>query len=829
MRRVVTYTDLDEFRSSPEYRSLEALPHLAMSGGFSRMVRSKGVFRSTATFAAIYRMMCPSWESPETKASDLMLISRFIHGEMGRASEERRAWLSGCLKNSFRIWSAIRLLVEAGADPDDVGNSPNCDDNVRLMLAAWRMLEETSPAFADFHRDYSDSASADRAFRAVFGREGPTDIVVHGFYFITPKQERIMRLLETRGYNLVFLFPYDPTYPHANEVWRLQYNPGNGFPGIEGWTITGISVKNSLGEALEGKMPDPGTDFTRYSNVIQFVEGVGEDDDGTCTFVSPDPDGANEILAEFFPERYGARSLIAYPVGQFISTLYSIWDEETGAPRMSPDDVCACFGTGWLSVSGRDSRSYMGDLMKVLPFFRGCSSMEEWNGRLTKLKDIVSNVIPVFTSRDPSAADRRWEDVMGNPFSCMGMFSVEASRLDGIISMLSTMVSYVSRVLGDKSEDTAAAHQRRLMEVLSEQHSSSPDLSEEYTAACSALSALGATASKELFTSSDMASAIRVYLDNELTSEDLLENEGDVLVGPMYGAMSAQSERIHVCLCDSDRMPGRKTDPVWPLSTALIQDVLQGGGGLLRNTLFITSGAPVANRFLLYAAFFNPGLKVSWITDRRGKAATPPPYVLLFPDAAIRDGFWKNESEAMGSGRLLPAMSFNQITRPSASEDAVPEEARCEFALCPRRFVCSYLINAGPCYTSDFHMGFLISGLISSIRVMGTGYSDAEIREQVSELFPNLLRSEFRDIVDSAGYQGKGSDTRRDDRLYTWYRHGVQYPAPIKEHMMTQLSKLDMDAATELVQADPDTTGCMYCPHIGHCRDARYPVDDRHD
>lgn len=53
----------------------------------------------------------------------------------------------------------------------------------------------------------------------------------------TPHQERVMRLLEEAGFNLIFLIPYDKRYPFVYEIWDETYSEDYGYPAKDKWHI----------------------------------------------------------------------------------------------------------------------------------------------------------------------------------------------------------------------------------------------------------------------------------------------------------------------------------------------------------------------------------------------------------------------------------------------------------------------------------------------------------------------------------------------------------------------------------------------------------------
>ena len=101
------------------------------------------------------------------------------------------------------------------------------------------------------------------------------------------------------------------------------------------------------------------------------------------------------MLKDYFPERYEERNLLAYPIGQFIYALHQMWDENLQCIVLNQNGLRKCFASGWLSVNGKSSIKYTEDLERLLPYFDGCYTVDQWNERLDSFIDSYENAIDV--------------------------------------------------------------------------------------------------------------------------------------------------------------------------------------------------------------------------------------------------------------------------------------------------------------------------------------------------------------------------------------------------------------------------------------------------
>lgn len=269
------------------------------------------------------------------------------------------------------ILSSIVLLEEADISPTDIRSLG--DRNIELLLNAWKYLMEYDPAIKEFHahmKELENRKNWDPIFNKVFGRADIHTLVFHGFYYFTPLQERIIRLLECVGIKLIFLFPYDEKYPYANEIWRKTYSVNNGYPNISDWHMERNDKKESYGEIFEGrkaKAPNK-LRIKEYASVVEFVHEMKHAKEQGYFIYSSNANAANDILRDFYPEEYGERKLLSYPIGQFVSTLNQMWDEDLQNIILDENRVIECFASGWLAVNGVSGKQYMQDLVRIMPF-----------------------------------------------------------------------------------------------------------------------------------------------------------------------------------------------------------------------------------------------------------------------------------------------------------------------------------------------------------------------------------------------------------------------------------------------------------------------------
>ena len=828
MRDVIAYTTIGELLSSPVYESIRDLPHIAMSRSLRRHLRQISAFEHVTTLQDILGTIAPHWKTDETQMDELSEISRLIRIKKEQASGDDRVWLDGCMKQAYRIWSSITMLEEADARPGDL---EPCNRNQELMVDLWASLEKTSTAIREIRAVQPTEDVMARLARTIhsISESSENRIIVHGFYYITPIQERLLRIFEEAGFRLTFLFQYDSNYPMANEVWRMMYNGSFGFPDEGDWFKIGMSVKNDFGEILNGNTIDSERfHLIEYRTVSEFVNDSSLMEGGVELF-SPDQKTANGLLKEFHPEKYGKRPLISYPVGGFIDALHRMWDADSDCVMLDVETLSQCFAYGWITYEGRRSTAYMQDFQKISTFFRGCSTIRDWWERLGLLREIQSQAVDVFRMGD----DDRWAEFMGNPLLNFAPFSLE----DGgraVIALIEKLIQCVTELFGDGHASNVKDHMGRLTEILNGEIIDSDSMKKEMDIAVRAIERITSADNRTSFMPADLSNAVTVYLRNEfVVQEDGLDSYGD-LVRPMHGLDATSSDDIRILLSDMVNLPGGGPDYIWPLNRECIDrlEKQQGSKDIRPLTMFvrfIRDSAIAANRHLLYSASWARDVTISWIREIDGKMHAPSPYIEMICGTGCTNIDHIPYSRSTKQRTDLIVEAVPKLKTFVVRGKGFPEDAMYDLMLCPYRFVYSFVLERYPTIIGEFQQGFAASGLISALNALQTkgGFSKPSIESNVMELFPNLTDVEKREILDHVFRSREGGSTRHGDRSYTDLRFAVRFPQPLRTILDQKRSEFNVGASVEITHTAEESKTCMYCPHSYHCRHARFKVDDR--
>ena len=717
-RKVYTYTNLKNIVNSRDFQELMKYPQITATTDLKKslvgnpaydkvegLVKDNPSFKVT-NFREIISSIDKEWNTDQSKFLDMIYLSEFIREQISISvgDEERVNWLTGCLRNVDSLLASIYLLEQADVKQDDI--NPGNDRNLDLMINAWKMLIERDPEFMIFRNhmnNLADKKAWDDVFMSNFAiesAESVDSIVFHGFYYITPIQEWIMRQMEKSGFNLIYLIPYDERYPFEYEIWDKTYSVENGFAPKSEWNIEKTEESDPYGEIFDGKKAqiDNKLELKEYASIIEFVNDVKHIKENHFSLYSADFSTANQLLKDYYPEEYGERKFLSYPIGQFINTLNNMWDSEENTIALDEDLLIECFSSGWLALNGESGRKYLKELIYVLPFFTGCHTISDWKKRILLFKQIKESVIAPFeVENDMDSSVSRWQEAIGSPLKNFGMFSVASEELDKILKLIEQILGMAEELFGNNDLVVVHDHIHKMDLMLKKQEISKELYSEERSIVDDIFEKLGADNSfNAMCHPSDIARALDLFMNGRYEDGEII-TDGTGLVYPLYFVEAAcvkNKGKVHICLSDVNSLPGGKKDYIWPLTRKKIYELYEKtGNALLSNLMYVIEVAPICNRYFTYIAMKNDEVTISWISTINDKNLAPSPYIKLLESATgititppARYLITEDRVNVIPAGQG-PIMEYDRRT----THNEIIKEARMDYALCPMRYVLGYV------------------------------------------------------------------------------------------------------------------------------------------
>jgi hypothetical protein len=889
---MITYTNpkaldsLDEFK--PYTDTLHVCATQNMREGVYERYQKNGEtpFITAPVVSAVSFMDCllGNWSSQETKLKQYLHLSDIIQNRM----KMEASYLASFRRNQIEVLETIRTLEVCGVTPEDLKDleispkeknfheiwekleSNNSIKQLRGLLQSGmkRRLENRWISISEKLLKDAYDEKDEVLLKLNHGFTYET-IVLHGFYFLTPQQQRIFQVLKESGINIVFLNLYDSRYPETFSFINQFINERHGwidkkYWSVAGWTDKEVGLADKFLADFEGiqieiyKKPKhlrikDFHDFYAFLNEYEKnFEIDGKKESLRKTYLAPNAAVLNDRLQEYYPDLFKAkRHFLGYPIGQFLYQLHQMWDEAEHSLTLSENALFECFASGWLydKKTKKNARDYTKLLQDVLPFFRGCVTQDSWIERSEDLVRIMDEILPAFEGQD----DDRFQRQMASPFSMFSHFGASKSDVIQFIAFLKMIVNIANDLFGDGTKKISLSHHFSKLRKLVE--ASNPYLEKEIHKEEKLLidelkQTLQTTPELDTFEVNDISTAVSLYLSGHLKSE----NVKDELIRPFIeidGEVFKDNGITHVTGLDENSLPYSEFNLPWPLSEQAFKDL--GSRNIpLSFQLLRNDHVKEITRYLLYNLLqFTESIELSWMVQYEDKHNLDKAIYLnqlgLEPDA----------HDEIVSDNLLDIKLVRTVTKEELDTFlAFPVDALAEFKFCPRRFYYSYLASDKENYQSDFIHEFLFGHLLKAVGALLPSLSDERIKDEVSKLFPSW--SEFKkDLIGDEnlkfkswakknygdytpyGQEEKFSDLRKlflfpvlknnkadDESKDVAYAIEKLYKSP-ETILPTLREEFENQLEEHPVQMEAKPSGkCRYCPHNEFCPDAFHPVDD---
>ena len=849
--RVYTYTKITELKDAPFYKEILTMPQISMSKEMAGLRFSlPGIGKNIISFSRLMTMLFPGWDSSDQRFRFITILNRFLRERIHATSDKHeKEWLYGCKKNLNVAITNIINLEEAQVDPDDISED---DRDISLFKEMWRLLIDGDDTINEFRKRLSDltnteifNAAIDEIIGKLLTVHGKKEIIFNGFQFFTPIQFFIYKCFIRAGYDVIALIQDDNRYPYANEIWDHLYNPSYGFPERDNWIREYGNKKNPLGEIFEtgSNVSAPGVRIIKYKNTVEFVEDISRLKDEGYYIYSSDDKTANNILKDYFPERYESKDLLAYPIGQFIYILHKMWDENMQCISVETDKLRKVFASGWLSYKGRSSVNYTEDLERIIPFFEDCHTIEDWQKRMGQFKDAYTEAVDNFKSNDGDSKDIRTKELLGNPFSNFGIYSVKESSVDAVIDIIKDLIKMASDLFGKNEPISIEKHISKLDNLLHMNDGMPQDLFlKEREIVKKIYDSLISDKIKDyLYYPGDLAQAMVAFIGNKLDEDESDKHELKTLVFNIFqieSAPLAAKGKVHVCMADIQKLPGRSGSFTWPLDTELLEGIVANTGNeYIKEWLENNKLTALTNRYYIYTALQNEDVEISWVEKQGEKIFSPSPYITLLDklsDSKIEESNVRHIDSAVLSSILADKKLEKNFDITKSGYTHQPEE-ELEYSICPMRYIYGYVLGNSPAYRNEFQQNKAIVRLIQSFNAVLRGkYKLEEVAEQVFELFPGLRKAEKRQMIDDAKKRNLPNDEggyyTYDNTGYSNYRINLKFPDFDTYDAARELSELLMGPegrkGISYENLGPDREkNCVYCPHSSYCRHSLFGID----
>ncbi|GIO91418.1 hypothetical protein [Paenibacillus lactis] len=855
-----TYSNPTEWKEHPLYASFPDAVHVCATRNQRDGIRScyETDIKHIYSFREFIKKLYPRWYSAESQVQQLLRLNKLIADLNGVKPDMKQAFR----KNAMEILESIRFFTEAGVHPHSLADEWLVTEKEQLFKEIWNLFAQEDQTVRKhiqalqkplLQKDLKEAIRSLSKDSELLSQE--LHFVFHGFYFVTPEQQTVLKMIRQQQVRITFFHYYDGRFADTFDFIKSFYTDRFGWPSSEEWIYDKAPYAPVASSAYAffaayeqlNWNPEPLKEsITAYGSFFDFLYDVimpnfEIDDNETpkrkAQVISPNADELNKILTAYYPQLNAKkRNFLSYPIGRFFVSIHEIYDN--GNMRLNEHILTDLFSSGWIfDKSNRvNAQDYMYDLYKLFPYLQGCSEIKEWTGRLDQLIKQGLMIEQVF----PISRENRIVRSMRSPFSKIGHFAVPLHRVKQVKQFIESIQLMTKMIFGQSGTSaTINQHFKRLKEFLVENRSAAEINAEkeEKEIVRELEERLSLIQDDTEFLFEDLKDALHYYLSGKLDDNDenfingFIEIDGEIF--------KEHELPIYLTGLDEHSLPLSEQTIPWPLQTDTFEQLCQRHVPLQLHSIRNRAGKAISRYLFFIALNLAPErMNLSWIKNISDQHELQRAlYVKQLGLKVIEFNF--NTKESVETLSYVPHKFTAEPLKNTETtlETFAFEDFLAEYKLCPKRFYYSYITDEYPVFSSEFMHQFLYSEIIKTAKTSTKANFDSVFRE-VSPFFPQWPDFKKRFSAKTAfQYAPKqlGQITQVEETAsYTETRKNFQFPGLKKadrERLLEESKRMLSESLHELRSGDKQTLPakagyhCRFCPHIDYCDNAAYGID----
>ena len=649
--KIFTYSDPYSIDREPYWREIENCPHFCVSqtmvNGLEDVYSSLKAKQTLTTMRILLNALYSDWEDRNTRVRQIMEVDNAIYKLTidGENSDTVRRSLE---YNTTALVSAIRLFVELGVDAEKLVTI-DLNNDQKLLVEIYRDIASRDRSAFRFNRVKSRDEVVQGIANALKTKHKDIDvasyannaIVIHGIHQFSASMlcaiEDISRYMD-----VVLIFNYQNQYKAIYQTWLniyslfdLEIGKSNVTEFRPASLMRNSFVSNKLADCMgalsngEFRSPEDAfknleviefanlTEFAGYCTVM-FEKAVEQQRKitgkkaPTLTYMPEQMYSAsgkvNDILRSYFPEQFGERHFLDYPIGHFFVSAVNMWDNENSTVRVNEmSDIKECLGAGVLKESRRGSLITTFNLIE--PFIAGETSLSEITRKLDRdLRKLIIN--------------RKSNDELKR-ISYINVDKNDLKELTDALTELNRIITYFFSDFNDGSDNFQRFY-NRIHDFITNRIQNQDDLDDEMkNIVKSLLERLSNTNLPETGSFTCLKQTLSYYLSQDDTmgkSANWIVRDFEQIDGDILRSRKQSADRLNMCYhfcCLSDKEISAVRDErlPWPLDIHFFEVAYEPLD--LKYQIFLKSKMEFKNfkRYaLLYGLEFNRlGCKLSYI------------------------------------------------------------------------------------------------------------------------------------------------------------------------------------------------------------------------
>ena len=422
---IYTYHDPYKIDQEPYWNEIKNCPYFCSAQTLVNGLRKhyKGKFDGgrVTTVKMLTDSLYEDWASPAWIVKQHTDIDNIINeGLFTELTNSEKANISRAfLFNRDDVFTSIRTMFELNVDVNAVLKDKLTKEQTYILGIYKKII--SSDKKEDFFLAQSLSEKEinlglQRAMTAIqkdYDSSGVdiSTVVIHGLHQFTPIALRAIDELQ-KYKNVILLFNYQKQYKNVYQTWFDIYSAfdckivdydRSEFSPVDTTSVSyrGNVLADQLGKLVNGQKKviavDQPYEIIEFDNMTEFAgyvadifeEAERKDPSKPMHYMREQiyaaNSSANDILKIYFPEQFGERQFLNYPIGHFFIAIANMWDSENNEILISDiNDIRECFAANILAEeSPGELVSIFG---RIQALFDGCSSIKQMRKRLKSLR-----------------------------------------------------------------------------------------------------------------------------------------------------------------------------------------------------------------------------------------------------------------------------------------------------------------------------------------------------------------------------------------------------------------------------------------------------------
>lgn len=748
----------DEIRNCPYFCVSQTLVN-----GLCKIYANEFKVGRVTTIKNLSDSMYKKWMSTSCIVKQHAIIDNIISTGFTDVDEDKQNNIrKAFLFNREEVFKSIRTMFELNININDIVIEKLTPEQKFIVNVFRKIIESDNIDEFELDSGFTEQYISEALINAMHTVKSECNIktvkmetiVIHGIHQFSPIMLRVIE--EVSNYKkVVLIFNYQKQYKTVYQTWidiyssfdchisdydNLEYHPTD-FSSI---SYRGNVLADNMGKLLNSRKEDIKldkpyeiiefdnmTEFTGYVAKI-FKQAKKQNPDQPMQVMNEQiyaaDSSVNNILKIYFPEQFGERKFLNYPLGHFFIAIANMWDaNENKIVIENILDIKECLGSRILEESS------IGKLVtifnKVETLFEGANTIDEMLRRLKGVRKNKKNLTDSIRKRYVSH------------ISYYAISISEIIELEEALKKLEDLAKFFYEDF-EKNSHNFKKFYKKLRKYLQNEIIDERELSGDFLdiinrvlERLSEVENIDASASFEC-----LKSTMSVYLTQETKpgeSANWIVRNFEQLDGDVLRTKYQNRETIHfACLTDEDMAVSKRSDFTWPLTDDFFEVAQEPIDWKYQVYVKARKEYKNFNKYaLLFGLEFNRGnFKLSYV-KRKGDQEREPYYLLKLL------GIKKKKYYESKLGESLEKST--DINIKYAATTNFKEFDYYRWKICRYRFLLETLVEGNTVYKDSFLLSKYLEIWVENEvkeKMQGLPCSEIAISERINETYDEMKK-----------------------------------------------------------------------------------------